>query len=472
MFLTDLADVLRSEGLTVEEVPGWRTRSAHRDGLADVRAIILHHTAGARTGDYPSLSTVRYGRSGLPGPLAQIGIGRSGKVLVIAAGSANHAGNGSGYGVPRNSGNRYTIGIEAESTGRGDWTSEQLNVYPRVAAALARAYGVPVARIAGHKEWATPRGRKIDPYGWPGDVEGFRRTVATLLGVKYKPVRVKVRTTLAAVAAALSVAVSSLVAINPGTEPTSTVTPGQVIQVPSESIIEPSDPVDPVDTTPPPTYTPPPAPPVPGQRAGSESVRAQQRQLNQLGYGLAVDGFSGPKTRAAIRDVQARCGITVDGYYGPDTTRCVNNLIAGQRAGASAVVKYGDSGAKVVTLQKKLNRIGYALAVDGHAGPRTIGAVYDVQVRCGLVRDRVAGPRTQVCIDNLSSHRVQTRVLNVGSSGSDVRALQAIVGAKIDGHYGWETFGKVLKYQRAHGLKRDGVAGPQTARSFGWIWKG
>lgn len=468
MLLTGLATAIRDAGLAVHEEPGWRTRTSHPAGMTGVAGIMLHHTAGPRTGNYPSLRTVRDGRPDVPGPLAQLGLARDGTVLIIAAGRANHSGKGSGFGLPKNDAARLLIGIEAESTGvGGNWTPAQLDAYPRLVAALCRYYNVPVSKVIGHKEWAP--GRKIDPEGWPGGLDGFRRSVATILGQKYRPARAKVWTTLAAIAAAIGVSVSSLVALNPGTSPTDSVTPGQVIQVPNDAVIEPSDPVE---IAPPPPAPAQPAPPAPTTGATSSSASRHQEQLNALGYGLVVDGVPGPKTRAATADVQRRCGIAQDGVYGPATTRCVNNLIAAKAQGSASVVRFGDRGQKVVALQERLNRLGYGLRVDGSAGNATVGAVEDIQRRCGLVVDRVAGPYTNGCIDRLAKSRTLTRVLDVGDRGDDVRALQAKVGAKVDGAFGWETYGKVLKFQRAHGLRRDGHVGPATARALGWTWRG
>lgn len=165
IWLTDLADACRDSGLTVIEVPGWRTRTArlHPDGMTAVRGIMWHHTATPRTakGDYPSLTVVRDGRPGVSGPLANLGLGRSGAVLVVAAGRANHAGTGAWPGLV---GGSDTIGIEAESDGSGkDWTREQLDAMPRLTWALARRYHIPPGRVIAHREWAPQR--KIDPAG-------------------------------------------------------------------------------------------------------------------------------------------------------------------------------------------------------------------------------------------------------------------------------------------------------------------
>lgn len=174
MRLLGLADACRAAGLRVVEVDGWRTRGA--DFPATPKVVIWHHTAGAKTGDYPSLPVVRDGREGLPGPLSQVGLGRSGTVYVIAAGKANHAGPGAWDGVTASA---STVGIEAESTGTGDWTPEQRDAYPRLAAALTRLLGTTPRRNCAHREWALPAGRKPDPVGI--DMPAMRTRVAALL---------------------------------------------------------------------------------------------------------------------------------------------------------------------------------------------------------------------------------------------------------------------------------------------------
>src|SRR5690606_24107061 len=132
-------------------------------------------TPATAKGDYPSLGVVRDGRSDLPGPLAQLGLGRSGTVYVIAAGIANHAGVGHWPGIL---GNSDTIGIEAEHPGTTShpWPTVQLAAWYRLAAALSDHLGLPTDRNIGHKEWAPSR--KIDPVGI--DMSHFRDSVQAL----------------------------------------------------------------------------------------------------------------------------------------------------------------------------------------------------------------------------------------------------------------------------------------------------
>lgn len=169
-YLTDLADACRKSGLKVQEIPGWRERG-HRS-MSGVSAVVVHHTATARTapGDYPSLRIVRDGRSDLPGPLSQVGLGRNGTVYVIAAGVAYHA----GATWEAWQGNDYAIGIEAEHDGLSPWSDQQETAYATLCAALVLHYKIPPARVMGHKEVAKPRGRKPDP---TFDMDSFRRLV-------------------------------------------------------------------------------------------------------------------------------------------------------------------------------------------------------------------------------------------------------------------------------------------------------
>lgn len=185
MYLTDLADILRAEGLRVTEVAGWKTRGALRSdgtrGLSGMRGVVEHHTAtpASAPGDYPSLAIVRDGRSDVPGPLSQLGLGRTGTWYVIAAGRAHHAGAGSCSWMPTNQGNDFSIGVEAEHPGTPDvpWPAEQLEAYRRGVAALLRAYGLHPGRMIGHKEWAPTR--KVDPISL--DMAAERRQVAELM---------------------------------------------------------------------------------------------------------------------------------------------------------------------------------------------------------------------------------------------------------------------------------------------------
>jgi hypothetical protein len=170
-YLSQLAHVARRTGYPVTEVPGWASRG--HGPQPSVEGIVCHHTAGASGGgDYPSLAVVRDGRPGLDGPLSHFGIGRSGRIYVIAAGRCWH-------NAPSTSSlhtNSASIGIEAENDGRQAWPPAQLDAYRRLVAELCREFGLDASRVKGHKEVNTA---KPDPHHV--DMDTFRAAVARLI---------------------------------------------------------------------------------------------------------------------------------------------------------------------------------------------------------------------------------------------------------------------------------------------------
>lgn len=179
--LDGYADVLRSFGLNVVEEPGWRDRG--HDDMGTVRGVLCHHTGcGEGTGDDPTLELVIKGRNlGKPnelvGPLCNILLARSGTLHMIAAGRAYHAGPGEWQGITY--GNTAFVGIEAENNGTIEaWTEIELDAYARCCAAILLHIQQPAIMCAGHKEYALPKGRKIDP---DFDMDAFRRRVANLM---------------------------------------------------------------------------------------------------------------------------------------------------------------------------------------------------------------------------------------------------------------------------------------------------
>lgn len=180
-----LPDVLMAAGLKVSLVDGWENRG--RGDMGQTFGVICHHTVGPRNGNMPSLGVIKNGRSDLPGPLAQLGLGRDGTYFVIAAGRCNHAGKGIWRGLTN--GNSNFIGIEAENTGIANdfpWPAVQIDAYARGVAAILKHLGRGAEFCAGHKEFARPLGRKPDP---SFDMNAFRASVDRFIrGVGPDPV--------------------------------------------------------------------------------------------------------------------------------------------------------------------------------------------------------------------------------------------------------------------------------------------
>lgn len=181
----EIRDAMKAWGIPFIEESGWERRG-NGQGWGDVAGFMWHHT-GDDAPDSADLRVVRDGRPGLSGPLSQFGLRDDGKVHLIAAGAANHAGGGDpavlsavraeSYGAippaPRYIhgqsgsviGNPVFYGVE--SFYYRNLTGAARRMMPRLAAAIIWALDRKDTKNAwtaksaiGHREWQ--RG-KIDP---------------------------------------------------------------------------------------------------------------------------------------------------------------------------------------------------------------------------------------------------------------------------------------------------------------------
>ena len=132
------------------------------------------------------------------------------------------------------------------------------------------------------------------------------------------------------------------------------------------------------------------------------------------------------------------------------------------------VVRQGDEGHPVLTLQELLRALGHAVAVDGDFGPQTASAVRAVQNAAGLTADGVVGPLTWPKV---------IATVRRGSTGDAVRGVQVefqfrnlsgdpTEGVQIDGIFGPKTEQAVRGFQDALDITVDGIVGPVTWRAL------
>jgi N-acetylmuramoyl-L-alanine amidase len=165
--LTWLAEVLRTAGCTVVEEDGWKTRG--RDGSFSPKAIMLHHDASPPGETSNGVDVIRDGRPGLDGPLSQLWLAYDGTWHVVAAGRANHAGEGGPWGViAHDQGNRDAIGIETDHTTDEKWTDGQRSEALRGVHALCKHLAITTRdeidrAVTAHKEYAPTRKGDPDP---------------------------------------------------------------------------------------------------------------------------------------------------------------------------------------------------------------------------------------------------------------------------------------------------------------------
>ena len=218
-----------------------------------------------------------------------------------------------------------------------------------------------------------------------------------------------------------------------------------------------------------------------GQSANE--VRDLQRVLNseRSGVGLsalAEDGVLGPRTRAAIRNLQRHAGLPITGVADRATLSVAHQ---GRRVA-------------VRDLQEALNRERVAsgqmpIGVDGKFGNQTLRAVGDFQRRRGLPWTGRLDARTRAALANLAPLGSSSTAGMVGAltgattlaSGgpelrrgarrkvsllqtrlNDYRRAQGQPPIGVDGAFGLQTERALKQAQTALGLSASGVADART----------
>lgn len=187
---TSLGQWLASQGFTVEDddVPYGRDSSWN-----GVDFLIVHHTVSPDNGSEADIANyIRKGGSGTYPPLAQITLGQSGTVWMCSKqregqaepGRASQAGNGDGYGIPDDSMNAYSLGIECQCDGSHPLANHPVlyDTLIKLLAALCKRYGVDSVDNIGHKEWSNTG--KTDPRD---EMDAIRADVQAALDGEPKP---------------------------------------------------------------------------------------------------------------------------------------------------------------------------------------------------------------------------------------------------------------------------------------------
>ena len=254
-----LERAVKNAGVKYKKVSGWASRG--HGTMGSIQSVIVHHTAGPKSGNSPSLNVVAHGRPGLSGPLAQLFLARDGTVYLVAAGISYHAGRVSSSRYA----NSHAIGIEAEATGLDSWPAHQIEEYAKLCKALCKEFGLSVSRVQGHKEVAVPRGRKPDPNF---NMSQFRAKVGGAKG-----------------------GVSSGGGTSGGS--------GGKYESPKAKHAVGSR--------------------VMGLYDGGTDVKWLQKRLYKLGWDNSMDGLFGPHTQKLVKALQRDSKLVQDGLAGPKT---------------------------------------------------------------------------------------------------------------------------------------------------------
>ena len=235
--------------------------------------------------------------------------------------------------------------------------------------------------------------------------------------------------------------------------------------------------------------------------AEGAEVRSLQEALIELGFLTgSADGKFGASTEKAVIAFQQKNDYPATGIMDANIQAF---LYSGQPKNASGTktsirtlspvkevsMKKGNKGAAVTELQQKLIELGYLKGTpSGTYDTDTIGAVRSFQKKNGLTSNGTADATTRELIMSgtaLGAKDTATPTVAVtpsptptmavpsvslknGDKGDDVKLLQTRLKdlgyykSKVDGKMGKGTVNALKEFQKAHGLKDDGVAGQAT----------
>ena len=141
----------------------------------------------------------------------------------------------------------------------------------------------------------------------------------------------------------------------------------------------------------------------------------------------------------------------------------------------------GSTGSDVKDLQTKLKKLGYYDAyVDGDYGDTTVAAVKAFQKKYNLTADGIAGKETLKKLDSVYENANSAKdddSLRMGDSGSAVKDLQTKLkklgyySGTVDSTFGSGTYAAVRAFQKKYNLTADGVAGSETLKKLGSVYK-
>ncbi|MED1603063.1 N-acetylmuramoyl-L-alanine amidase [Alkalihalophilus marmarensis] len=197
----------------------------------------------------------------------------------------------------------------------------------------------------------------------------------------------------------------------------------------------------------------------------SPFMRGKDVEEIQKAVGAKQDGVYGPKTEELVIAFQQQEGLAADGIVGPLTWEAINEGRTLKTVPSKSAQSTPATG-RWATIQSTLNsRYNTGLAVDNTPGPLTkrgivrgVQSELNSQTNARLTVDGIVGPKTRAAFINVRS----------GSRGNLTWLLQAALlfngfdPGVVDGVNGTNTQSALKRFQRAHGLTPDGIAGAQT----------
>ncbi len=185
-------------------------------------------------------------------------------------------------------------------------------------------------------------------------------------------------------------------------------------------------------------------------------VKELQRELTLRGFEPGdIDGRYGPRTTDAVKRFQRDRSLPDDGVADQATLDALH--------GRKITQPFSRREERVKELQLQLGALGLEPGlVDGRYGPKTTDAVRRFQRAHDLPVDGVADPVTLSALKaSVKGSPFIVRTERVKELQRELHRLGLEPGM-VDGRYGPLTTQAVKRFQEAHNLPADGIAGPET----------
>lgn len=150
---------------------------------------------------------------------------------------------------------------------------------------------------------------------------------------------------------------------------------------------------------------------------------------------------------------------------------------------AGDVLETGDRGDAVRNLQRRLDRLGFDVAIDGELGPSTSAAVQRFQTSQGVAATGRVGPTTLLALRVAEARHPEIPIaplfpsvgnghhLRTGDRGIEVKTLQRLLNLvghalDVDGAFGGATRAALQAVQTAARIAPTGELGPSTLQAL------
>ena len=206
----------------------------------------------------------------------------------------------------------------------------------------------------------------------------------------------------------------------------------------------------------------------------SVPVAALQTRLTELKYYYdEITGFYGELTANAVKQFQKNNDLDATGSADPETQLRIFSKDAQENPNAGSVM-YGDNGALVVKLQKRLVELRYLSGVVSENFDDTVlDAVHAYQEAAGLKKaDGLTAKQLKVLYSDKAVKSPEYNVLKYGFSGDDVAQLQSRLASlryydgKTSGVYSKAVVSAVENFQKDYDLEVTGYADEATQEAI------